>query len=41
MNHTVDTCALTKSDGSLRSLHDVTDGKLDRLETAATEALTK
>jgi len=41
MNHIVDTCPLTKSEGGLNPLHEADDDAVIRLESAATAALAK
>ena len=41
MNHIVDTCPLTKSEGGLNLLHEADDDAVIRLESAATAALAK
>ena len=39
MNHIVDTCPLTKSEGGLNLLHEADDDAVIRLESTATAAL--
>jgi len=41
MNHIVDTCPLTKSEGGLNLLHEAVDDAVLWLESTATAALTK
>jgi len=41
MNHIVDTCPSTKSEGGLNLLHEADDDAVIRLESAATAALAK
>jgi len=41
MNHTVDTCPLTKFEGGLNLLYEADDEAIIRLESTATVALAK
>jgi len=41
MNHTVDTCSLTKFEGELNLLHEADDDAVIRLESTVTAALVK